>query len=275
MNETVFDIIVLGGGPAGASAALTARARGRRVLVISSPAGTSSLAKAHQIDNYPGLVGLSGGELLEKMRGELDSLGIPVISGRVTSVMPLGKQIMASVGQNVYTASALILASGSSQPKPLPGEAEYLGRGVSYCATCDGMFYREKNVAVIGGAADAEEEAGFLASIGCRVEYFPKGRASRFEIRGSERVTALIADGVEYPADGVFILRDTVASTALLPSLEMENGHIRVDRSMVTSVAGVFACGDCTGRPYQIAKAVGEGNIAALSADAYIKETST
>ena len=119
--------------------------------------------------------------------------------------------------------------------------------------------------------ADAAEEADFLKSIGCDVEYFDKTRARRFAVKGEETVTALVADDTEYPVDGVFILRDTVASAVLLPKLELVDGHIAVDRQMKTSVPGVFAAGDCTGRPYQIAKAVGEGNIAALSADAYIK----
>ena len=272
MNENTYDILVIGGGPAGVSAALTARARGRSVLVISNDAANSALAKAHKIDNYPGLVGQSGAQVVETMRGELAALDIPVVTGRVTGVMPLGAQIMASVGQEVYTGSALILAVGAAQPKPFPGEAELLGRGVSYCATCDGMLYRDKRVAVVGLSADAKEEADFLRKIGCMVEYFDKDRAKRFEIRGEGAVAALAADGQEYPADGVFILRDTVASTALLPGLEMTDGHIAADRDMRTSVPGVFAAGDCAGRPYQIAKAVGEGNIAALSADAYIKE---
>lgn len=270
--DTTFDILILGGGPGGVSAALTARARGRTALVISNAADTTALHRAHRIDNYPGLVGMSGAEMLDKMRGELTSLGIPTVTGRVTGLMPLGAQIMVSVGQDVYTGGAVILCTGAAQPKPLPGEAELLGRGVSYCATCDGMLYRGKRVAVLGLSADAAEEADFLRGIGCEVEFFDKNRAKRYEIKGEGRVSALIADGIEYPADGVFILRDTVASTALLPSLAMEEGHIATDRMMRTSVPGIFAAGDCTGRPYQIAKAVGEGNIAALSADAYIKE---
>ena len=272
MNETSFDILVLGGGPGGISAALTAHARGRSALVISNPGGTTALSKAHRIDNYPGLTGLSGAEMLAKMAEGLAALSIPTVTGRVTGVMPMGKSVMVSVGQDVYTGKALILATGSAQPKAWPGEAELLGRGVSYCATCDGMFYRGKNVAVIGTSADAEEEADFLRKIGCLVEFFDKGRAKKYEVRGDARVEALVADGEEFPVEGVFILRDTVASATLLPGLAMDGGHIAVDREMRTSQAGVFACGDCTGRPYQIAKAVGEGNIAALSADAYIKE---
>lgn len=275
MNETTFDILILGGGPGGVSAALTARARGRRALVITNEAGTTALHKAHRIDNYPGLVGMSGADMLAKMTDELRALEIPTVTGRVTGVMAMGNSFMVSVGQDVYMGSAIILATGSAQPKAWPGEAELLGRGVSYCATCDGMLYRGKKVAVIGTSADAEEEADFLRKIGCLVEFFGKGRAKKYEIRGESAVSALVADGTEYPVDGVFVLRDAVASTVLLPSLQMEDGHIAVDRAMRTSIPGVFAAGDCTGRPYQIAKAVGEGNIAALGADAYIKEITT
>ena len=274
MNENTYEILVLGGGPGGISAALTAHARGRSVLVITNDASTTALAKAHRIDNYPGLAGMSGADMLDKMTAGLRELSIPVVTGRVTGIMPVGTGFMASVGQDVYTGSAVILATGSAQPKAWPGETEFLGRGVSYCATCDGMLYRGKKVAVLGTSADAEEEAGFLRKIGCQVEFFGKNRAKKFEIRGGMSVSSLIADEEEYPVDGVFILRDTVASAVLLPALRMEDNHIAVDRSMRTSVAGVFAAGDCTGRPYQIAKAVGEGNIAALSADSYIKENS-
>ena len=275
MTETSFDIVILGGGPAGISAALTACARGRSALVVSNPAGTSSLWKAHRIDNYPGLVGMSGADMLTAMTRGLEEKNIPVVTGRVTGVMPLGKQFMVSVGTDVYTGAALILATGAAQPKAFPGEAELLGRGVSYCATCDGMLYRGKKVAVIGLSADAAAEADFLSGIGCEVELFDRSRARTYEIRGEQAVSALVADGVEYPVEGVFVLRDTVASSVLLPSLALDGGHIAVGRDMSTSVPGVFAAGDCAGRPYQIAKAVGEGNIAALSADSYIKETQT
>ena len=273
MDGTAFEIIVLGRGPGGISAALTAHARGRKTLVISNPAETSSLWKAAVVENYPGLAGMSGADMLTAMTKELEEKNIPTVTGRITGVMPMGKSLMVSMGQDVYMANALILAAGSAQPKPYPGEAELLGRGVSYCATCDGMLYRGKKVAVIGLSVEAREEADFLRKIGCEVEFFDKTRARRFEIRGEGKVEALVADDTEYPAEGVFILRDTVAAGVLLPNLALDGGHIAVDRSMKTNVPGVFAAGDCTGPPYQIAKAVGEGNIAALSADAYIKET--
>lgn len=274
MTDTTYDILILGAGPAGISAALTARARGQSVLVVSNDPLASPLAKAPAVDNYPGLAGKSGKELLSAMLDGLAEQQIPLVTGRVTAVMPFGDVFMATVGQAVYSARSLILATGMAPGKAYPGEREYLGSGVSYCATCDGMLYRGRKVAVIGLADDAEEEAKFLRSIGCEAEYFDRKRARTYEILGDEngRVTALLADGEEYPAEGVFILRNTVASAVLLPGLAEEAGHIAADRTMKTNIPGVFAAGDCIGRPYQAAKAAGEGNLAALSADAYLKE---
>lgn len=268
--DSVYDILILGAGPAGISAALTAKARGRSVMLLSNDPMESPLAKARQVDNYPGLTGVSGREMLAAMAEGLGD--IPLVRGRVQTVMPIGDTFMVGAGQDMYTARSLILATGMALAKPYPGETELLGKGVSYCATCDGMLYRGRPVAVIGLASDAEEEAQFLRSIGCEAEYFDKTRAKTYAIKGEDRVTALVADGVEYPVDGVFILRNTVASAVLLPGLTAENGHIAVDKSMATNIPGVFAAGDCTGRPYQVGKAVGEGNIAALSADAWLKE---
>ena len=264
-------ILILGGGPAGISAWLTCHARGLDARLITNPPEHSNLAKAEQVDNYPGFAGLGGKELLAAMYESAGKLGLAPVYGRATSVLPMGSSFMASVGPEVYSADALILATGIAPALTYPGESEFLGRGVSYCATCDGMLYRGRKVAVIGLAADAEEEAQFLRSIGCEAEYFDKSRAKRYEILGTDRVTALKADGVEYPAEGVFILRDSIRPASLLPGLETEGPHIRVDAAMKTSIPGVFAAGDCTGRPYQIARAAGQGNIAALSAADYVK----
>ena len=272
MDGRIFDILILGAGPAGLSAALTARARGRTALLLSNDPMASPLAKARAVENYPGLAGRSGGEILGAMLAGLEGRELPLVTGRAQAIMPLGESFMVSAGTEVYTARSLILVTGMAPGKPYPGEREFLGAGVSYCATCDGMLYRGRRVAVIGLAPDGEEEAAFLRSIGCQVEYFDRRRAKNYEIKGGDTVTALVADGAEYPADGVFILRETVASAALLPELEERDGHIAADRAMKTNIPGVFAAGDCTGRPYQIAKAVGEGNIAALSADNYLKE---
>lgn len=268
--KPVNDVIIIGGGPAACSAALTLRARGKSVIAVSSGVEASGLFKAERVDNFPGIPAVTGSELLEKMRLHAESVGTQFVQGRVISAMPSGKDFFVSVGADVLSAGALILATGISQKGTYPGEAELLGRGVSYCATCDGMLYRGKSVAVLGFSADSRHEADFLESIGCKVEFFDRARAKKYEIRGSERIESLSADGTEYDVEGVFILRDSVAVSALLPGIALDGSSIKTARDMSTSIPGVFAAGDCTGKPYQIAKAAGEGNIAALSAVEYL-----
>lgn len=268
------DVIIIGGGPAGVSAALTAMHRGKTALIVSSPPEDSPLWKAEHIDNYPGLPGVTGRELLQKLLLHAEGSGAKIMRGRVLSVLPMGGAFGVSVGSDFVQGRAVVIASGLSRAKPYPGEAEFLGAGVSYCATCDGMLYRGKRVAVIGLSADAPEEAEYLRGIGCEVEYFDAQRARRCEISGGERVTTLSADGADYAVDCVFIFRPGVAPDSLLPGLEVSGGHIKAGADMATNVPGVFAAGDVTGAPYQVAKAVGEGNIAGLSACKYVENLS-
>ena len=266
----MMDVAVIGGGPAGISAALTLRQRGKSVAVISADPEQSHLAKAEKINNYPGMMGMSGKEMLDVMTKQAEDAGVFFMHGRATSIMSMGESFGIAIGSEFMEADAVILTLGISMGKPFKGETDFLGRGVSYCATCDGMLYRNKNVAVIGLCADAPEEAEFLKSIGCNVEYFDRSRAKSYEIRGDKTVTTLVADGAEYAVDGVFVLRSGVAPDLLMFGLEIENGAIKVDRSMQTNLQGIFAAGDCTGLPYQLPKAVGEGNVAALSAVKYL-----
>ncbi len=264
------DIAIIGGGPAAISAALTARQRNRSVVMISGDATASHLAKAEQVDNYPGMVGMNGKTMLDTMTAQAEEKGVFIMHGTATAVMPFGDSFGIAVGSEFLEAGAVIIASGISMGRLYPGEERFLGQGVSYCATCDGMLYRNKAVAVIGLCADAPEEAEFLRSVGCRVEYFDRSRAKSYEIQGEQSVQRLIADGVAYQVEGVFILRSGVAPSQLLQGLELKGGAIVTDRAMATNIPGVFAAGDCTGMPYQLAKAVGEGNVAALSAVKYL-----
>lgn len=280
----MYDILIIGGGPAGVSAALTAHSRGRSVLVLSNPIDSNPLARAEVVSNYPGMPDVSGKTMLEVMTAQLDTAGIERVVGKVVQIMSLGDRFLCAAGSEVYEGKALILAMGHVSQKGLPGEETYLGRGLSYCATCDGMLYRQKTVAVLGFGAEAPEEAAFLSGIGCKVLYFGRGprpdrwdddleyhQAARYVIQGDgNRVTGVEADGSLYPVEGVFLLRDSVVADSLLPGLEMRDGHIGVDSAMATSVEGAFAAGDCVGKPYQVAKAAGEGNIAALSADCWL-----
>jgi len=278
-----YDIIVLGSGPAGLAAAIAARGRDKSVLVIGNRWQDSPLAKAERVDNYLGLPGLTGTEMLDTFYRHALGMGVEFVVGKAISLMAWNG-FMITVGSQVYEGNALILAPGVVRQAKYPGEEEYLGRGVSYCATCDGMLYRGKPVTVVGRSSDAPHEANYLKSLGCQVTYvspqppvglekdIPYVKAGRLAIRGEQTVTGLEADGALIPCSGVFILRQAVAPTDLLPTLETEAGYIKVDRRMATNVEGVFAAGDCTGVPLQVSKAVGEGHVAALSACEYLDQ---
>ena len=263
-----YDIVIIGGGVAGVSAALTCLNRGKSAAVIANGAETSSLYKAERITNFPGVPAVSGRELSEILLRQLESSGAELIHGRALSVIPLGDSFGVAVGSEFTSCSAVILAAGITREKLYPGEGEFLGRGVSYCATCDGMLYRGKTVAVIGSGKEAEQDASFLESIGCTVLRMP--RPLRYEIHGGLKADTVLAGGEEFKVDGVFVIKDTVSVTKLVQGLDYADGAIVTDRRMHTNIPGVFAAGDCTGKPYQLAKAAGEGNVAALSACEYI-----
>ena len=263
----MFDIIIVGGGPAGLSAAITARQRDHSTAVISNNITGSALYKAHLIGNYPGLPGISGPELLDRLTGHASALGAELITGKVITALRDGGSYHVGYGSEILTAGSLILATGVAQTSLFPGEEALLGRGVSYCATCDGMLYRGKRVCVVYLSPEAHEEAEYLASIGCEVIRL---ETRNIKINGEEELTSVTADNEEIICDGVFILRQAVAPHLLLAGLEVEGGHIRTGVSAETNIPGVFAAGDCTGKPYQIAKAVGQGQVAALSASAFV-----
>lgn len=262
-----YDVIVIGGGPAGVSAALTCINRGKTAAVITNPVETSSVYKAEHITNYPGIAA-DGRETAMAFHSQLASSGAEIINGRALSIMPFGESFGVAVGNDFYDGRAVIIAAGITRENLYPGEAEFLGRGVSYCATCDGMLYRGKKVALIGAGEEADHDERFLREICGEVLRFKEN--GKYEISGEGRVERLTFRGQSYPVDGVFIIKDTVSVTKLLNGLDYAGGGIVTDRGMRTNIPGVFAAGDCTGKPYQIAKAAGEGNIAALSACEYI-----
>lgn len=256
-----YDLLVVGGGPAGLTAAIHARARDKSVLVVTNEPTASPLCKAPPMENYPGLPHVTGLELVERMVDQAKELGVQFRLGRALSVMPMGGSVMVSVENSAEQASAVILAVGVSRAAPLKGELELLGRGVSYCATCDGMLYRGKSIVVAGDAPNFAEEVEFLRSIGCQVT---ETKLAGLEILGEGQVRgARTRSGEELPCDGVFLLRSSIAPAQLAPGLELEGGYIKTDAHMSTNLLGIFAAGDCTGQPLQLAKAVGQGQTAA------------
>ena len=217
-----YDIAVVGGGPAGLSAAINARARGKSVVVVGNDYRESPLYRAERVDNYLGMPGMTGAQLLEAYRRHAESMEVDFRAGRVLNIMQLEGTCYLSIGSEMETAKAVVLATGVVRGKKLPGEVKYLGRGVSYCATCDGMLYRGKPVVVVGMAPDAPEEANFLQGIGCQVTYVsaraPEGlvpaipyvKSGRLEIVGEDGVTALRVGDTELPAQCAFLLRSAM-----------------------------------------------------------------
>ncbi|MCM1307297.1 MAG: NAD(P)/FAD-dependent oxidoreductase [Butyrivibrio sp.] len=279
------DIAVIGTGPAGISAAINAKIRGKSFTLFGSERLSAKVGCSERIENYPGITGVTGAELNGYFRSQLDSLDIPITKEQITGIYNMGKYFLIMADQTEYEASSVIIATGVEAVKAVPGERELLGRGVSYCATCDGRLYKGKNIAVVCDNADMEDEVDYLCGLAGTVYYFPlfktdfarenlqRQEARIAKIEGAEHVEGVtLKDGARLDLDGVFFLKQSVSADVLLRGLKMEDGQILVDRNMATSIKGCFAAGDCTGRPYQITKAVGEGNIAAHSAIAYLAE---
>ena len=278
-----YDIAIIGTGPAGLSAAITATIRNKKVLLLGSADLSQKLMKAHEIQNYLGFPAVSGRDLAAVFQRHISQMGIRVTEKRINAVYAMGDYFALQSGDEMLEASAVILATGVMQGKPLPGEEELLGRGVSYCATCDAPLYRGRRAAVIGYSPKEEAEAAFLSEVCAQVLYFPvykdetclpdsvrviREKVTGIESRQDERIVNTKENG--YAVDGVFVLRQAVAPGQLVPGLETEDGHVKVNRRMEASIPGVFACGDVAGLPYQYIKAAGEGNIAALSAVSFL-----
>ena len=302
MKKGVFyDVIVIGAGPAGLTASLYLKRLGLSVLVIEKSLPGGKLNEVPYIDNYPGFPSIRGFELGSKFFEHVSSLGVEFwYPDEVIDVESVGGLWKVTTRENrVAMSYAIIIATGMERAKGvIDGELEFVGKGVSYCAVCDGPLFRNKVVAVIGGSERVVKEAEYLANIASRVylvlehedevvkAYLPrlkatgkveviKGKAIR--IKGTTKVENLVIklneEQRELKVDGVFIAREEVPNTALFKKIGIktdERGFIVVDREQRTNVNGVFAAGDVTGRGFQVVVACGDGAVAALSAYRYI-----
>ena len=276
VRPVTYDAIIVGGGPAGCSAALTLRLRGKGVLVLD--AGKSALSKAQTVMNYPGVPSAPGTALMDAMREQAKDAGAEWKAVSVTRVLPGRKSLSVLAGNEVFTARTVLLSTGAPRTALLQGEETLVGQGVSYCATCDGMLYRGKPVAVVGGMEEAAREAAFLAGLASSVTYYAEtphdtralpasvtlSPRKPIALRREGEETVLTTDAGEEKYACVFILRPAVAMSLLLPEAKSANEHPVTDADHRTTVPRVFAAGDAAGMPYQAAKAVGEGNAAAL-----------
>lgn len=283
MSFAMFDTAIIGTGPAGISAALTLQSLKKSVILFGSRQLSQKIRSAERIRNYPGLSMVSGPQLRDAFAKQLEEMEIPITEKTVTGIYHMGTHYSVLCNQEIFDAKTVILCTGVESVKPIPGELEFVGRGVSYCATCDGFLYKGKSIAVLCTDKELEHEIRYLADLAKEVLLIPmyknpqiSGENIRIRrqmptaITGEKKANALVFGDETVPVDGVFMLKQAVAPSVLLYGLEAEEGHITVDRACRTNLPGCFAAGDCTGRPYQYVKAAGEGNVAAHSAVEYL-----
>ena len=281
----MYDIAIIGSGPAGVSAAVNAKLLNKNFIWLASRATSKKVARAELIKNYIGLPDITGGELAWTMKNHADSMGIEMTEEVVTGVYDLGGRFALLAGKETYEAKTVILCLGVQSKKPLDGEELFLGRGVSYCATCDGNLYRGKTIAVLATDKAFEHEIEYLCSLAQKVYVMPMYQncfisaknaelvmKAPLKITGGMRAEEVVFKDGKLKVDGVFILRDAVSPSTLVHGLKIVDGHIDVNRRMETNIKGMFAAGDCTGRPYQYVKAAGEGNSAVHFAVEYLSK---
>ncbi len=281
----MYDIAIIGSGPAGVSAAINAKLLNKKYIWVSSRAVSKKVGAAPHIKNYPGLPDVTGDQLGWALLNHTQSMGIELFEEIITGVYQTGDHFTLIAGNKDFTARTVILCVGVETLKPIVGEEEFLGRGVSYCATCDGLMYRDKTICVYSTDKHYEAEIEYLCSLAKKVYVFPmyKGyeiKPSNAEvilkplkkIYGDMKVRGVECDAEKLQVDGVFVLKNAFSPTTLVHGLKAENGHICVDRQMRTNIDGIFAAGDCTGRPYQYIKSAGEGNTALHYAVGYLNK---
>lgn len=303
MSE-IYDLIILGAGPAGISAAIYAsRAKLNTLWLEKKFVPGGQIVNTYEVDNYPGMPGMNGMELGEAMAAHAEKFGISPYRENVVSIESEGEIKVIRTKKNEYRARAVILACGAEHRKlGIPGEEEFSGMGVSYCATCDGAFFKERTAVVIGGGNTAAEDAAFLARI-CRkvfvVHRREKMRADQIlqerllsyenvemvwdsvplAIEGTDQVNALRIRNVKteeervLPTDGVFIAVGIVPNTALFRNFVQldENGYIVAGEEGLTNIPGVFAAGDIRTKSLrQVVTAVSDGANAVASVQRYL-----
>lgn len=299
----MHDLIIIGGGPAGFTAGIYAQRARLKTLLLEKEMLGGQIAVSDIIENYPGFPSISGAGLMEKFEEHARGLGLEIKMADVLDVQDRGKEKIVKTSEGDLTAKAVIVATGA-KPKRLgiPGEKEWTGKGVSYCATCDGPFFKNRHVLVVGGGDTAVKEAVYLSKIAGKVYIAHRRdqlRAEKViqekaistpniemlwshvlrEINGKIGVEKAILQNLkdntlkEIQVEGVFVFVGINPTTDFVDVEKDDNGFIKTDQNMQTSVKGIFAAGDCRTTPLkQVSTAVGDGAIAAFMADRYIEE---
>ncbi|MBP3727976.1 MAG: thioredoxin-disulfide reductase [Pseudobutyrivibrio sp.] len=302
----IYDVIIIGAGPAGLAAGIYGKRAGFDILILdTSSISGGQILNTYEIDNYPGFPGSSGQEVADAMRQHCDKLGVEFARGRVTSIIDNGATKDLVTKKNTYTAKSIIIATGASNKKlGCPGEEELSGMGVSYCATCDGAFFKEKQVAVVGGGDVALEDAIYLSRFCTKVylihrrDEFRGAKVLQDQVKSTDNIE-IIYDTVvnsingtqsvesitvqntktdassELKVDGIFIAVGTVPNTQILSGLVQmdDKGYVVADETCKTSCPGVFVAGDVRTKPLrQVLTATADGANAITSIQKYFSE---
>ncbi len=283
MNEKQFEVAIVGGGIAGYSAALSCKSLGLDYLWLGGEDFGEKLISAEYVRNYPAFVG-KGDKFSARLERQREKEEVKRTVARIDGIYDMGNGFFLTAGKKNYSARTVILATGVETAGSVKGERDFLGKGVSYCAVCDGALYRDKTIAVVISSPKFAEEVEYLAGFAKKVYCFCLYKNPSFEggnvvirfgvphaVLGEERVTALELEEETLPVDGVFFLKNSAPPSALVGGLETEGAHVKVGRDCATSIRGMFAAGDVTGRPYQYVKAAGEGCVAAYSVQAFLR----
>lgn len=304
MTDEYYDLIIIGGGAAGMTAGIYAARYNLKTIIISKEIGGVA-NEAHIVDNWPGMR-LSGYDLMQKFKDHVLEFNIPIVDDEVKDLKKDGDTFTVSANGKVYQGKSLLLAMGTKRRKlNVPGEVEFAGRGVSYCATCDSFFYKDKTVGIIGGSDSAVRAASLLANVAKEVIVLYRGQELRAEpatidefnsfnkgkvitevnvteIYGDQTVKGVKLDnGQNIELDGVFIEIGSIPTLSLAAEVGVEaddKGYIKVDPGMATNVPGVYAAGDLTdgsNKFRQIVTAAAEGSIAIGSIYSYLRKIKT
>ena len=299
----MYDVIIIGGGPACLTAGIYAQRARLKTLLLEKEMVGGQIAVSDVIENYPGFPSISGADLMEKFEGHAKGLGLEIRMTDVIAVEDMGKEVIVKTSEGDLTARTVIVATGAKPRKlDIPGEKEFTGKGVSYCATCDGPFFKVQRVLVIGGGDTAVKEAVYLSRIAGKVYIVHRRdqlRAEKIiqekalsipniemlwshvlkEIKGKKGVEKVVLQNLkdnslkEIDAEGVFIFTGINPTTDFVDVEKDKSGFIKTGQDMQTSVKGIFAAGDCRTTPLkQVSTAVGDGAIAAFMAEKYIEE---